>query len=224
MTLLGRLWRAIGQKIGSPISKKQDPEKILEEAIVEMEDRLVELRRAIAGASAAHRNTTRQLDSYLAKAKIWHDRARLALKHGNEALAKEALQRRQPYQNYVQKLQIESEEQTEIVSRFKQDLLALETKISLAKAKRNIYQIRARSAAATKTTRESIDESKLAVILSKMEAKAIDLEADSTIIDRKDYDKDLEKKFSDLEVSNNIINEEPSEKTPQHKNKGAETP
>ncbi len=195
MTLLGRMWRAISQKIDSLIREKEDPEKILEEAIMEMEERLVELRRAIAGAIAAQKNTARQLDCYCATAKEWHERARKALKGGNEKLAKEALERRQPYQNSAQKLQMEIDRQNEIVGRLKEDLLALETKIGLAKAKKNIYQIRAKSAVAKQKIRELIDDSKSERILSEMEAKAIDLEAYSQIIATKDYQEDLEKKI-----------------------------
>ena len=114
--------------------------------------------------------------------------APLALQGGNEKLAKEALQRRQPYQNSVQKLQIEIDLQNEIVSRLKQDLLALETKIGLAKAEKNTYLIRAKSAFVREKKSQWIYESDSASILSEIEARAIESEAYSQLISSKDYD------------------------------------
>lgn len=188
MSFLGRIWRSISQRIDNSIREKEDPETILVETILETEEQLVELRRAVAGAIAAQRNIARQLDKDRAKAKQWHDRARLALQGGNEKLAKEALQRRQPYQNSVQKLQSEIDKQKEIVSRIKQDLLTLETKIGLAKVEKNTYLIRAKSAFLRQKKSQSIYESDSASILSEIEARAIESEAYSQLISNKDYD------------------------------------
>lgn len=132
------------------IATEADPEQIIAETIFEMQEQLVELRRAIAETIATQNITRKQLNNHLCKAKQWHDRAKLALEKGNEALARAALEKRQPYQNSAQKLQTQFDEQQKILDGFLQDLHYLENKINLAKAKQNSYQIKARSAFRTK--------------------------------------------------------------------------
>ena len=192
MTLLGRMWRAISEIIGNLIEEKEDPETALEEAIMEMEERLVELRRAIAGAIASQKNIAKQLNEYIAKAEQWHDRARLALNKGNEQLAKEALEQRQPYQHFAAKLQTEIDLQNQSIARFKEDFLALENKINFAKAKKNMYQIRSKSANSRLKIDKSLEASKLAEILAGVEIQTREFEAYSQLTASTDPKKDLE--------------------------------
>ena len=150
---------------------------ILEETILEMQEQLVELRRAIAEAIATQNSAKRQLDKYVVRSKEWHDRARLALAKGNEELARAALQRRQPYQSSIGQLQAQIDQQKTILAGFLRDLSDLENQINLAKAKKNDYQIRARSALATKKIAESFEKVRSASILSEIEVKVIEKES-----------------------------------------------
>jgi len=166
MSFWGRIWRGM--------QSKEDPEKILIEMIIQTEEQLVELRRAVACAIAARRNIAKQLDKNLVAAKQWHDRARLAIVKGNEQLAKEALQQRQPYHNCAQRLETELLEQNEIVKRLKQDLSTLEDKIAVAKAQQQTYLTRSKLLAVVKEKAQGSPENDRKTILSSMEIDSIE--------------------------------------------------
>ena len=206
MSLLKRVWRVIQVNVNSLINESEDPEKVLEEAVMDMQDKLVQMRQAVAGAIATQKRLERQMTQNQLKAQEWYRRAQLALDKGNEELAREALQRRQPYQQYVQTLQIQIEQQNNIIVKLKQDLRSLETKISQAKAKKDMYIARARSAIASQKIQEltgKVSASGYSNAFERMEAKVIELEARSEAIANLETD-ELEQQFAALEDGNNV--------------------
>ncbi|MGK7916347.1 MAG: PspA/IM30 family protein [Prochloraceae cyanobacterium] len=206
MSLLKRVWRVIQVNVNSLINESEDPEKVLEEAIMDMQDKLVQMRQAVAGAIATQKRLERQMTQNELKAQEWYRRAQLALDKGNEELAREALQRKQPYQQYVRTLQVQIEQQNNIIIRLKQDLRSLETKISQAKAKKDIYIARARSAIASQKIQEltgKVSTSGYSNAFERMEAKVIELEARSEAIANLETD-ELEQQFAALEDGNNV--------------------
>ena len=206
MSLLKRVWRVIQVNVNSLINESEDPEKVLEDAVMDMQDKLVQMRQAVAGAIATQKRLERQMTQNQLKAQEWYRRAQLALDKGNEELAKEALQRRQPYQQYVQTLQIQIEQQNNIIVKLKQDLRSLETKISQAKAKKDMYIARARSAIASQKIQEltgKVSASGYSNAFERMEAKVIELEARSEAIANLETD-ELEQQFAALEDGNNV--------------------
>ncbi len=61
MSLVGRIWRIFRAQINSIVDGAEDPEKILEQAILDMEQDLIGLRQGVAGAIASLKRTERQL-------------------------------------------------------------------------------------------------------------------------------------------------------------------
>ncbi|MFM7876449.1 MAG: PspA/IM30 family protein, partial [Microcystis panniformis] len=83
MGLLDRMGQAIRAQVNSLIQENQDPEKLLEKAILEMEGELIQMRQALAAAVATQKRTERQRQQQEKAAQTWHERAQLALHHGN---------------------------------------------------------------------------------------------------------------------------------------------
>jgi phage shock protein A len=201
MSLRERIWEVIRSHINSLVNETEDPEKLLEQAVMEMQDGLVELRQAVAQAIATQKRNERYINQHQECDRLWYRRAQLALEKGNETLAREALIRSRTYQNYAQALQIQIEEQIGIINKLKQDLKVLENKIFEAKTKKNMYIARARSAVASQKIQELVNNIHTRGHLSafeRMEEKVMQLEAYSQIISESSTDT-LEMKFVALE-------------------------
>lgn len=206
MGLFDRIWRVIRANINSLVSGAEDPEKILEQTVTDMQNDLVKLRQAVAQAIATQKRTERQCDQAQSTADEWYRRAQLALQKGQENLAREALTRRKSYQETATAMKVQVEQQKQIVEKLKQNMRQLEHKISEAKVKKNMYIARARSAKASEKLNEmlgSVNTGNALSAFERMEEKVMQLEAKSEAIAELGTDS-LEKQFASLEGGNDI--------------------
>ncbi|MDY6802730.1 MAG: PspA/IM30 family protein [Cyanobacteriota bacterium] len=206
MGLFDRLWRIIRANINSLVSGAEDPEKILEQTVMDMQSDLVQMRQGVAQAIATQKRTEREYERTQSTADEWYRRAQLALQKGQEHLAKEALTRRKSYNETATAMKTQVEQQSEVVERLKQNMRQLENKITEARAKKNMYVARARSAQASEKLQDLLGNMKTGTAMGafeRMEEKVNQLEAKSQAIAELGTD-DLEKKFASLEGGNDI--------------------
>lgn len=209
MGLFDRLWRVIRANINSLIGAAEDPEKILEQAVMDMQEDLVQLRQAVAGAIAAQKRTERQCSQAESTAAEWYQRAQLALQKGEENLAREALTRKKSYQETATAMKASLGQQNAVVAQLKENMRALESKISEAKSKKDMYIARARSAKASERLQEMMGNLNTGSALSafeRMEEKVMQLESRSEAIAELGTN-DLEKKFLSLEGAEDVDSE-----------------
>lgn len=95
MNLFDRFARVAKANLNDIANKLEDPEKIMDQAIEEMQNDLVKIRQSYAEVTATQRRLLKQKEQCDAMAQDWYKRAQLALEKGNDDLAKEALSRRQ---------------------------------------------------------------------------------------------------------------------------------
>ncbi|WP_293146802.1 MULTISPECIES: PspA/IM30 family protein [unclassified Microcoleus] len=206
MGLFDRLWRVIRANINSLVGAAEDPEKILEQAVMDMQEDLIQLRQAVAGAIAAQKRTERQCSQAESTATEWYQRAQLALQKGEENLAREALTRKKSYQETATAMKASLGQQNAVVTQLKENMRSLESKISEAKSKKDMYIARARSAASSERLQEMMGNLSTGSALSafeKMEEKVMQLEARSEAIAELGTN-DLEKKFLSLEAAGDV--------------------
>ena len=209
MGLFDRLWRVIRANINSLVGAAEDPEKILEQAVMDMQEDLVQLRQAVAGAIAAQKRTERQCSQAESTAAEWYQRAQLALQKGEENLAREALTRKKSYQETATAMKASLGQQNAVVAQLKENMRALESKISEAKSKKDMYIARARSAKASERLQEMMGNLNTGSALSafeRMEEKVMQLESRSEAIAELGTN-DLEKKFLSLEGAEDVDTE-----------------
>lgn len=149
MALLKRVWRVVQTNVEQWVNPVEDPAQLLEQVVTQMHQELVKLRQATAQAIATQKRTERQASQNQTAAQTWHERAHLALNGGDEAIARDALTRRQGYLNTTRFLQDQITEQQQVVQKLKQDLQRLEQKYTQAKLKKELYLARLQSAQAT---------------------------------------------------------------------------
>jgi phage shock protein A len=200
MGLFDRIWRAIRANINDLVGKMEDPEKILEQTVLDMQDDLIQLRQAVAQAIATQKRTERQASQARTNSEEWYRRAQLALQKGDENLAREALARRKSYVETANGMESQLSQQGAIVTQLKQNMMKLEGKIAEAKTKKDMYIARARSAKASEQLNEMLNRFGTGSAMGafeRMEDKVLQLEARSEAMAELGGD-DLEKRFDAL--------------------------
>ena len=206
MGMIDRILRVIRAEFNSLVSQAEDPEKILEQAVADMQQDLIMLRQAVAGAIATQKRTERQASQAQATAQEWFSRAQLALSKGDDNLAREALTRRKSYQDTAVAMQSQLSQQLGVVTKLKDNMRSLEGKISEAKTKKDLYIARARSAQASQKIQEmlgNVGTGSAMTAFEKMEEKVMQLEAQSEVMAELGSN-ELEKKYAALEAGDEI--------------------
>lgn len=200
MGLFDRILRVIRANLNSLVNQAEDPEKILEQTVLDMQEDLIQLRQAVAQAIATQKRTERQCSQAQTTADEWYRRAQLALQKGDENLAREALTRRKSYQDTAETMKAQLDQQVAVVTQLRQNMMKLESKISEAKTKKDLYVARARSAKATQQINEMMGRVGTGSAMSafeRMEEKVLQMEAQAEAVSELGMD-DLEKRIAAL--------------------------
>ena len=97
MGFFDRLSRLLRANLNDLVSKAEDPVKILDQSVVDMQEDLVKLRQAVATAIASQKRLQNQAEQAEAQAGQWQQKAELAVRESRDDLAREALTRRKTY-------------------------------------------------------------------------------------------------------------------------------
>jgi phage shock protein A len=209
MGLFDRLSRVVRANLNDMVSKAEDPEKMLEQAVSDMQEDLVQVRQAVARAIAEQRQTEQKYSKDQSEANKWEQRAKLALSKGDETLAREALKRKKDFTETAAILKNQLDQQTVQVESLRKNLIALESKISEAKTKKNMLVARSRAAKANEEIQKtlgSIDTSSSMSAFERMEEKVMQIEARSQAIGEI-TGSDMERQFAALESGSDVDDE-----------------
>ena len=154
MGLFDRFRRVLRANANEVLRRAEDPEKMLNQLLVEMHEQLLESKRSVANAIADQKRLERQLQTQQEAANEWERRAMVALRAGNEQLAREALTRKQREDAYTDQLRQQVEKQRLAVDDLKAALRTLQDKIEEAQRKKNLLVARAKRAEAQKRIQE----------------------------------------------------------------------
>ena len=148
MGIFSRLGTLVKSNINDLISRAEDPEKVLGQVLLEMQQQLVEAKKAVAVAIADEKKLQKQYNIELDKSKEWERKAMVAVRAGDDTLARQALQRKQEHENLSQQFQQQWVAQKAAVDKLKDALRLLSNKIEEAKRKKNILMARKKRAEA----------------------------------------------------------------------------
>jgi len=148
MGIFSRLGTLIKSNINDLITKAEDPEKMLSQVLLEMQQQLVEAKKAVAVAIADEKKLQKQYASETDKSKEWERKAMVAVRAGDDNLARQALGRKQEHENIAQQFQTQWISQKQAVEKLKDALRLLNNKIEEAKRKKNILIARKKRAEA----------------------------------------------------------------------------
>jgi len=156
MGIFSKLSTVIKSNINDLISRAENPEKMLNQIILDMRDQLAKAKREVAAAIADERKLKSQLDSEVKQARDWQHRAMLAVKEGRDDLAKQALIRQKEHTDRAQVLQSTWESQAAETEKLKSSLRQLNDKIEEAKRKRNLLIAKQKRAQAQRRIHETM--------------------------------------------------------------------
>lgn len=146
----------IKSNLNDLISRAEDPEKMLNQIILDMRDQLAKAKREVAGAIADERKLKRQVDEATKQMKAWERRAVLAVQEGRDDMAKQALVRHEEQAEHVAAFQKSWEAQKQETENLKASLRQLHEKIEEAKRKRNLLIAKQKRAQAQKRIHETM--------------------------------------------------------------------
>lgn len=207
MGIFDRFRRVVKSNLNDMISKAENPEKMLNQLIIDMNEQLFESKKSVASAIADEKKIERQMMQQFDQAKDWEKKARLALKAGDENLAKEALIRKQELENLGTQYRTQWEAQHASVEKLKQALRQLQQKIEEAQRKKNLLIARSKRAEAQKRIQQTIGgitDTSAFDAFDRMAAKVDRVEAEADAlqeIEDMSNDSSLEKRFLELEAS-----------------------
>jgi phage shock protein A len=156
MGFFGRLATLIKSNLNDLISKSEDPEKMLKQVILDMNQQLVEAKKQVAVAIADEKRLQKQYGNEKAILDEWHKKAMLAVRAGDDELAKEALMRKKEHEALAKAYEDQWQKQQLAVNQLKTALRALNAKIEEAKRKMSVLIARKRRAEALKQIQETM--------------------------------------------------------------------
>ena len=156
MGIFTKLSSVIRSNINDLISRAEDPEKMLNQIILDMRDQLAQAKREVAAAIADERKLKAQLEQEVSQQRDWQHRAMLAVREDRDDLAKQALLRQKEYAERAAALQKAWSAQASESEKLKGSLRQLNDKIEEAKRKRNLLISKQKRAQAQRRIHETM--------------------------------------------------------------------
>ena len=207
MGIFARLAALIKSNINDLISSAEDPEKMLNQIVIDMANQLIEAKKQVAVAIADEKRLAKQAEGEAAKAAEWERRAMMAVRAGDDNLAKEALARKKEHDELARVFKDQWSKQKQQVDQLKLALRVLNGKIEEAKRKKQVLIARKRRAEAQKKIQETmagLNEASAFETFDRMASKIdqIEAEADAASELAEEYSGDtLAHKFGKLEAT-----------------------
>ncbi len=148
MGIFARLGSLIKSNLNDLISRAEDPEKMLNQVLLDMQQQLVDAKKSVAVAIADEKKLQKQYNTEVDKAKEWERKAMVAVRAGDDALARQALVRKQEHEQIAAQFEQQWVAQKQAVEKLKDALRLLNNKIEEAKRKKNILIARKKRAEA----------------------------------------------------------------------------
>src|SRR5256714_7199553 len=156
MGIFDRFSSLLRSNINDLISRAEDPEKMLNQILVDMRGQLVKAKQMVAAAIADEKRLRDQADGEYRNAQEWEQRAMLAVKESRDDLAKQALVRHSEHMSHGQQLEQTWESHRMETEKLKNSLRDLNDKIEEAKRKKNLLIARQKRAQAQQRIQETM--------------------------------------------------------------------
>ena len=178
--IFDRIADILKANINDMIDKAEDPVKMVKQMIIEMEEQVDDATQALGQAMGSQKIAAKQLADAKAKSADWDDKAKLALKNGDEELARKALNAKVGIDEQVTQLQASYDNIATQVNKLKDQVTDLKIKLDEARSRQNVLIARAKMADAATgvaTAISSTSTDSAFAKLDRMEAKITEKEA-----------------------------------------------
>merc|ERR1712087_340488 len=182
MNIFERVSRVVRSHVNAVITAAEDPEKMLEQSVQDLQNDLVKMRQASAQVMASTKQLEKRAEQAETQSGEWYKRAKLAVDKGEDELAKEALKRRKTADDSAQSLRSQLDQQKQVLQKLLNDTKTLESKVVEAKSKKDTLKARAQSAKASKALSDlasGVDTQSSLAAFERMEEKVMTMEAEA---------------------------------------------
>ena len=150
MGILDRISQVLRANVNDLLDRAEDPEKLLNQILRDMEDALRQGQAQVAEQIAQEKMIQADLDTAKKNVTDCGKKAELAVTKGMDDLAREALRRQDDYEQQVEIYQKQLDVQHQAVAKLKGDLAALENKYADARRNKETLIARAKRVSAQK--------------------------------------------------------------------------
>jgi phage shock protein A len=156
MGIFQKLSTLLRSNINDAIAQAENPEKMLNQVLIDMREQLAKAKQEVAIAIADERKLRAQVEDEQKSAHDWEKRAMLAIGEGRDDLAKQALLRQQEHTERALSLDETWRKHSAETEKLKEALRALNDKIEEAKRKKNLLVAKQKRAQAQKRIHETM--------------------------------------------------------------------
>lgn len=206
MTLLDRVSTLLRANLNDLVEKAEDPERMLKQVVLDMENQLLQVKTQVAIAIADQHLLEKKRADHAGQAEEWRRKAELAVKKGNDDLARAALERSLSQDELASGFALQAEDQKHEADHLRDALRKLEQKLGETRAKCEMLVAEHRRAkvvgraAKARGIVGSEQESTISRMKSKVHVKSAETAAANEIL----TPESLEDKFRALESTDRV--------------------
>jgi len=134
MSLLDRVSTLLRANLNDMVDKAEDPEKMLKQIVLDMENQLMQVKTQVAIAIAGQHLLEKKRAEHEQQGTEWRRKAELAVQKGHDDLARAALERALSHDQLMQGFTTQAEDQKHEADNLRQALRKLDQKLSETRA------------------------------------------------------------------------------------------
>jgi phage shock protein A len=210
MAVFDRIGTIIRANLNDLLTRAEDPEKIINQTLMDMRQAQYEARMEVAEAIAEGKRLERDQQRHAAEVDTWMEKAEQALRAERDDLAREALKRKQSSSDLAVGLKEQLDAHQTMVERLKTQLRALDAKIGEAERKRQLLIARQKRAEAQRSVSAAMsrtDTTKAFQAFDRMESKVEAMEDKIAADDELAKDLSMDDEFEALEADSGVEDE-----------------
>ena len=146
MGIFGRLNHVIKSNLNALVDKAEDPEKLIGQTVLDMERELKKARKELISTLGVAKRLEKKAVEHDAEAEGWEDKATLALREGDEELAREGLRRKLKAREAAAEARRQADQQDATAHEMKATLDNIEAKIGDLKSRKTSLAAQVRRA------------------------------------------------------------------------------
>jgi phage shock protein A len=210
MGIFGRIADIFKANINDLLDKAEDPEKMIKQMVLEMQESVTKATSGLAQAMAQEKKLQRDYEKFVAASNDWKNKAAQALQAGNEDLARKALAKKAEADQQAAQYKQLYENAAATSATLKQQVDHLKAKLDEAKMKEQTLIARSQAAKAQKEIAKQVGgfDSNSFAKFDKFEEKILKAEAEANAFMEMSSDKtSLDDEFKALEKNSAVDDE-----------------
>jgi len=207
MALLERVGTLLRANLNDLIEKAEDPEKLLKQLVLDMENQLMQVKTQVAIAIADQHVLDKKRKEHEESAAEWKRKAELAVKKSSDDLARAALERSLSHEQMAKGFAQQLDDQKTEAETLKNALRKLEQKLAETRSRCEMMiaqHRRARVVGKAHEAHQAVEKTDHAASLAKMRSRIVGVEATNAATSELMGGDSLEDKFAVLEREEQI--------------------